>query len=550
MKKLLFTFSLLLVSSAFISAQTWLVTGNLNTLSTDFLGNKDAKDLRFKTNNSTRMTISSSGYIGMGATPVSSTRLYSAFSLPAALGLGQVYSASRGNLNSTNSSANGYLGVYYQQSSQSGFGTATLPTALNYMGVLGVQEQSNSFGAGVVGWNKNNAVGGTHYGVYGVANGNNTGTIYGVNDKNIGLYGSASNNATNIGVYGNAAGSTNWAGYFNGRVYSAEKMGIGTDAPTSMLTINSPTGTNLLSIRANSITKLFLDEDGKLGLGDSSPSSTLDISAPVSTSPLSVKIDGITRMYMNTSGKLGVGTSSPAARLHVKSTVDGTAVEISNLASTSSAIYGMELSAVNLSTGMSVGSYTATSGQGVNRAIEASATNGTLNYGVYSNAAAGSGDAYGVYGKATGGTSSNNVYGVYGTSTGSANHWAGYFAGTTYAATMRIGTEDAGSGYKLSVGGKVVCEEVKVALEGNWPDYVFSKKYSLMPLADLKSHLSTSKHLPGIPSADQISKEGGYNLGEMQVKLLEKVEELTLYVIQLNEANENMKKEIARLQKQ
>ncbi len=86
-------------------------------------------------------------------------------------------------------------------------------------------------------------------------------------------------------------------------------------------------------------------------------------------------------------------------------------------------------------------------------------------------------------------------------------------------------------GYALSVNGKIICEELKVQLSGSWPDYVFSDRYPLMPIGQVESFIKTNRHLPGIPDAAQMEKEG-LSIGEMQKKMMEKIEELTLYIIQ------------------
>jgi hypothetical protein len=97
----------------------------------------------------------------------------------------------------------------------------------------------------------------------------------------------------------------------------------------------------------------------------------------------------------------------------------------------------------------------------------------------------------------------------------------------------RIGiwTTTPATGYALSVNGKIICEELKVQLSGSWPDYVFSDNYSLMSLAGVESFIRSYHHLPGIPNALQIEKDG-ISVGEMQKKMMEKIEELTLYIIQ------------------
>ncbi|PKD17251.1 hypothetical protein APR41_18660 [Salegentibacter salinarum] len=86
------------------------------------------------------------------------------------------------------------------------------------------------------------------------------------------------------------------------------------------------------------------------------------------------------------------------------------------------------------------------------------------------------------------------------------------------------------SGYRLAVAGGILSEGVKVSSVSNWPDYVFSENYAILSLDDLRAYIRANKHLPGLPSAKTIAREG-YSLSEMDKLLLEKVEELTLYVI-------------------
>lgn len=106
-----------------------------------------------------------------------------------------------------------------------------------------------------------------------------------------------------------------------------------------------------------------------------------------------------------------------------------------------------------------------------------------------------------------------------------------------------IGTENPKN--KLDVAGTIRAQEIKVELTG-WADYVFDKEYELPSLQEVKSHIEQHKHLPGIPSEKQVLEEG-VNMGEMQAKLLQKIEELTLYVIQLQEQNEKQQKLIENL---
>lgn len=102
--------------------------------------------------------------------------------------------------------------------------------------------------------------------------------------------------------------------------------------------------------------------------------------------------------------------------------------------------------------------------------------------------------------------------------------------------------------YRLYVEGGILTEKVKVALRpsANWADYVFASDYKLMPLKDVEAFVKSNKHLPGISSAETLTKEG-LDLGEMQAKQMEKIEELTLYAIEQNKKIEKQEKEIEEL---
>lgn len=102
---------------------------------------------------------------------------------------------------------------------------------------------------------------------------------------------------------------------------------------------------------------------------------------------------------------------------------------------------------------------------------------------------------------------------------------------------VRIGTPvDAEiNGYRLAVGGGgLIATKVKVAIQGSpdWADYVFAPDYSLMDLSELRTYVAQNRHLPGVPSAEEVVNKG-LDLGKMDAKLLEKVEELTLYILEL-----------------
>jgi Phage T4 tail fibre len=102
---------------------------------------------------------------------------------------------------------------------------------------------------------------------------------------------------------------------------------------------------------------------------------------------------------------------------------------------------------------------------------------------------------------------------------------------------------------KLAVKGTIHAQEVRVDLNGAVaPDYVFEKDYNLMPLDELKLYLEANKHLPEVPSAKEMDAQG-VNLKEMNLLLLKKVEELTLYQIQSIDRIQKLEKEIETLKK-
>ncbi|WP_309614869.1 hypothetical protein [Flavobacterium sp.] len=105
--------------------------------------------------------------------------------------------------------------------------------------------------------------------------------------------------------------------------------------------------------------------------------------------------------------------------------------------------------------------------------------------------------------------------------------------------------------YKLYVEGGILTEKVKVALRStaNWADYVFEKNYKLMPLKNVEEYITTHKHLPGIDSASELTKNG-LDLAEMQSKHMAKIEEMMLYIIEQNKTIEKNIKDIEELKKQ
>ena len=105
-----------------------------------------------------------------------------------------------------------------------------------------------------------------------------------------------------------------------------------------------------------------------------------------------------------------------------------------------------------------------------------------------------------------------------------------------------INTVNPVDDYALAVNGGIISTKVFIKEVNQWPDHVFSEDYSLRPLEELRTYLETHRHLPGVPSEEEVVRQG-YDLHAMQVALLEKIEELTRYVLGLQEEIDSLKNE-------
>jgi len=108
-----------------------------------------------------------------------------------------------------------------------------------------------------------------------------------------------------------------------------------------------------------------------------------------------------------------------------------------------------------------------------------------------------------------------------------------------------VGIGTANPKNKLDVKGTIHSQEVKVDMT-DWSDFVFKKEYNLPTLEEVEKHIAEKGHLQDIPNEEEVLKNG-INLGEMNAKLLQKIEELTLYIIDMKKENAEMKKDILKL---
>jgi hypothetical protein len=532
---------LFLVVQTTLNAQDWSLTGNAGTDPTlNFIGTTDAKALKIKTNNQARMYIKSNGDVGVGTTTPSSK-----------FHVNGVITATGGTSDNWNTafgwgdhSLAGYLTSFTETDPE--VGTITNSFIPRWNGTSLVTGSVYDDGTNVgIGTSSPAAKLHVNAGTSLAARINGTNQMYlaldeaGVQKGYIGSYAGAVDDVdfgTNIG---NAAGKTHLTIQAVPKLtVAAGGIGIGTTSPTFPLYVTS--STDLRSAYFYNTTSSASPTYGiyagafGTGAGDKRGGSFDAVGGTGTNMGIRATASGGATNYaayfaagdVYAADNVGIGIDNPSYPLQVSTSAVSRAGHFNNTYNSTTATYGVYANNTTPGTGSGYGVYGSASG-----------ADGS-NYGVRGFASAGDAN-YAVYGNASGGSSTTPAYGVYGTASGSENYWAGYFAGTTYSSTLRIGTLDAASGYIVSVGGKVICEEVKVQLEAAWPDYVFDEKYDLTSMDELEKSIKEDKHLPGMPSAKEIEEQKGFLVGDMQAKLLEKVEEQALYILQLKkEINE------------
>lgn len=281
-------------------------------------------------------------------------------------------------------------------------------------------------------------------------------------------------------------------------------VGIGTGTPSSKLDVRNDGRAVLVQavIVGRSSYMEFNNSNGLRGLlgadglGFSGAANQLTI-ATWTNHPIKFFTNQIERMAINNIGDVGIGTGSPAEKLHIYATDDPTILlqsdginELSGKVSMrQSDLTGADMYYDGVSDALMFETMTGGSSNGIKMLID---QDGNVGIG-------------------------NNLK-----------------------------TDSLLATYILTVRGKIACEDISTVGAGGWPDYVFADDYDLMPLEELQSEINKNKHLPGIPSAADVL-EDGVLLGEMQSKLLEKIEELTLYIIEINTQIKDLKSENEKL---
>ncbi len=123
----------------------------------------------------------------------------------------------------------------------------------------------------------------------------------------------------------------------------------------------------------------------------------------------------------------------------------------------------------------------------------------------------------------------------------------GYLSTMIVKGNGNVGIGTASPDSKLTVRGKIHTQEITIDLSVPAPDYVFATDYKLLTIEEVQKYIKEKGHLPNIPSAKEM-ETNGVELGRINMKLLEKIEELTLYVIQQNKEINTLKKKVEQLE--
>jgi trimeric autotransporter adhesin len=366
---------------------------------------------------------------------------------------------------------------------------------------------NNTFIGGATGFNlsgNENTIVGSIAGRYNDATFTNT-LLSGNGLTFLGFKTTASENLTNATAIGYQARVTANNSLVLGN--SLVNVGIGTTAPTTKLEVNSATagvsGIKLTQLTSSSTAAaangkaLSVDASGNVILVTAGSGTGGDnLGNHTATTALNMNSQNIVSV-----NSLGIGTASPSAKLEVNS---GT---IANA--------GLKFTQLNASSPTAAAN---------GKALTVDASGNVI----LVPASTGSGTSYWTLNTANNNITNSNTGCVV--------------IGSTITSFP--------TGYKLFVEGGIMTERVKVAVKNtaNWADYVFATNYRLRPLSEVAQHIQQYKHLPDVPSAQEVVNSG-LDLAENQAKLLQKIEELTLYVIEQDKQIKHLQKQVKGLRK-
>lgn len=269
------------------------------------------------------------------------------------------------------------------------------------------------------------------------------------------------------------------------KIVIAQNVGIGTAAPSAPLHIRNASVTNLLKLESSRPTINFAGNTGFIFAQLSYTDSSMRLNTIGLDKPIVIAPNNFNTALFNSSGSMGLGTLNPAARFHVRNA------------------FGSEIIRV----------------EGDRPFITLwDVDSGYRAYWRYD------GDV--IIGTST---TYNTAIRIAPRATSAARFLPD---GRTH-----FGTGQPAVGYLVSINGRMICTEARVQLAASWPDSVFDNDYAILSIGELEKYIMENRRLPGIPSAEQM--KAGQDLGEIQRRMMEKIEELALYIIQLKKQNDD-----------
>ena len=494
---------------AVASTTSWSLTGNSTTNpATNFVGTADAKPLIFKTNMAEAMRILSTGNIGIGNPAPAASALLDVKSTTRGILIPRMTMAQRDAIISPVAGL-----LIYQTNSTPGF--------YYYSGgwnPIGANSTLSNLGA-TTKINANLTPG--------VNNSLTLGTTA-MRWKNIYTYTITFADGTSQSTA--ASASSQWKSSAANIYFNTGNVGIGTNAPTSKLhVVGNQTLAGNLTFTSGTQSIQFANPGTTpnpmmlmFASGTANMARMVIAHSPgypdwgLQYADVSDQFDfvgaGLSRMTVNlSSGNVGVGTNAPTSRLHVVGNqtlegnltfIDGTqSIQFANPGTTPNPMIFLFASGTSNAARMVIAHSPAYPTWGLQ----------------YND----NGDQFDFLGAGTSRMSINLSNG-------------------------NVGIGVASAVYKLEVCGTIRANEVRV--ETGWCDYVFEKDYKLRTLKELEAFINKNKHLPGIAPASEIEKDG-LKLGETNKAMMEKIEELTLYVIQLSKENKKLQEQIDALKK-